>query len=127
MKRLGPIFFLFMVLTACHREKVQIPDNVLNESRMAAVLADLQLAESTLSQSAVDSLDIWRNKVNRSVFLKHGITQAEFDSSFRFYQRHMKLMGGIMDQVIIILSQQQTVLEGERTALQQEEDTLAYQ
>jgi len=36
-------------------------------------------------------------------------------------------MGGIMDQVIIILSQQQTVLEGERTALQQEEDTLTYQ
>lgn len=118
---------LFMVLTACHRGQVQIPDNVLNENRMAAVLADLQLAESTLSQSAVDSLDAWRNQVNRSVFQKHGITQAEFDSSFRFYQQHMKLMGGIMDQVIIILSQQQTVLEGERTALQQEQDTLTDQ
>lgn len=74
--------------TACNSR----PDGVLSEGKMADVLADLTLVESLSgSQAATAGRSDSVAKVYRqSIMAKHGVTEAEFDSTLNWYGHHME-------------------------------------
>lgn len=98
MKRLGlhilPVCIALMIVTAffgsCKDESKKM---VIPEGKMEDVLYDYHLLDGIVRTSNLDSATI-RSYV-AAVFDKHGITQAEFDSSMVYYMRHTEILEGI--------------------------------
>ena len=78
---------LLIILGSCGKQ----PRGVMSINEMADLITDLQLAdsyiESHLSEFPTDSS---RMVVKQSVFMKHGITQEDYDSSLVWYAHNME-------------------------------------
>lgn len=82
------VILLCMLFVAC---KPRTPKGVLSQAKMEEILYDYHLAQSAAEQGG-DDRDKLRYKYAESVFLKHGITRAEFDSSMVWYSAHSDLL-----------------------------------
>lgn len=98
MKRLGlhilPVCIALMIVTAffgsCKDESKKM---VIAEGKMEDVLYDYHLLDGIVRTSNLDSATI--RAYVEAVYEKHGITQAEFDSSMVYYMRHTEILEGI--------------------------------
>lgn len=61
----------------------------LSESKMASLMADLQLAESYSSSDYKYASDSARNVLRLSVLKQHGVTQEEYDRSLQWYGHNL--------------------------------------
>ncbi|MDR1780840.1 MAG: DUF4296 domain-containing protein [Tannerella sp.] len=81
-----------------------IPKGVLNEKKMQAVMTDMQLAEemATLDQTTFRSNEA-KTALYQSVFRKHNVTEAEYDSSIVWYgknlERYMQIYKAASDDI----------------------------
>ena len=83
------------LLLAC---KPALPSGVLSESKMERVLYDYHLAQGMAESVPYEegrSIDQLRYEYQQAVFRKHGITEAEFDSSLVFYCSDLTRMNRI--------------------------------
>lgn len=83
MRRAAFFLLTIMALSAC---KPGIPRGVLSRGKMEDVLFDYHIAQAMADQG--DSAEVRRYAYVLSVFRKHGITEAEFDSSMLWYCAH---------------------------------------
>ncbi len=83
---------LFMV--GC---KPGVPMDVLSESTMEDVIYDYHMAQSIAE--AGDSFEVRRYGYVQAVFRKHGITEAEFDSSMVWYSANAARLKAIYERV----------------------------
>lgn len=75
-----------MMLMACSR----VPKGTIPEKKMQEVLVDMQIAEEMIrTDPAVFPGDGEKKALYRSVFSKHSVTEAEYDSSLVWYGRHL--------------------------------------
>ena len=77
LQKYGIAALTLCLLVACSKT----PDGILSEKEMQAVELDIQLAKAMISvenKQFADSLQ--RAELFQSVFRKHGITQAVYDS-----------------------------------------------
>lgn len=90
-----------LLITACSSNKVDIPNGVLPQDKMADVITDFQLLEAVHKDMGLFGIE--RKKVADTsfviVFNKHDITMAEFDSSYSFYTSHPDLFEEVMNEV----------------------------
>jgi len=73
------------MLTAC---KPKLPSGVISEGKMEKVLYDYHMAQGIAEAAPISedrSVDQMRYEYHQAVFRKHGITQAQFDTSMVFY------------------------------------------
>lgn len=75
-------------LSACS----PVPENILSQKEMRAVLADMQIAEAIINADQ----DTYRDDAKKlalyeSVFNKYHITQAEYDSSLTWYAQNLDI------------------------------------
>jgi hypothetical protein len=70
----------------------RVPDHIISEKKMRAVLYDMQLAEAMV-ETGYETYRTGdeRQTVYDGVFAKHRITQAEYDSSLVWYGENMEL------------------------------------
>lgn len=105
-------FLLFSLFTSCKEETIIIPDYILSQDTMAAVLVDIQLLEAMKVKMGVnDSLS--RDSIliqYARIFKRHHITQEQFENSFDFYKSHPRLLEEIFDETINELSRMQATL-----------------
>lgn len=75
---------LLVLVVSC---KPKLPSHVLSESDMESVLYDYHLAQSMAETSNNGGLSVEerRYELQQAVFRKHGITEADFDSSMVYY------------------------------------------
>lgn len=86
--RIYGILMLICVAASCSR----VPNHILSEKKMRVVLYDMQVAEAIVeTNSETYGTSEKRQAVYDGVFLKHHITQAEYDSSLMWYGQHMDL------------------------------------
>lgn len=94
------LFFSFLFsLSSC---KPSLPSGVLSESKMEQILYDYHMAQALAEVTRFDShqsLDVHRYELQESVLRKHGITQAEFDSSMVYYCSDMERLNTIYNHV----------------------------
>ncbi|MDR2138585.1 MAG: DUF4296 domain-containing protein [Tannerella sp.] len=84
--RWGSLFFVALLLPACSRT----PDGIIPEKKMQEVMVDMQLAEAMISMDAATyPTHAERRALYRSVFGKHQLTEAEYDSSMIWYGKHL--------------------------------------
>lgn len=71
-----------------------VPEGVLGEQQLAEVMADLQFADAIVNESDMRGggqpmNDSTRLGIMQAVLDRHGITQADYDSTLRWYGHHM--------------------------------------
>lgn len=97
-KKLLQIFilsFLFLTMqTSCEHR----PDNVVSKSKMEQLLYDYHLAKSMINQLPFDEKYKSQLYID-AVMKKNGVTQAEFDSSLVWYNRHNSDLKDIYDNL----------------------------
>lgn len=99
MKRNTLIFvacaLLVLLSSAC---KPRIPVGILSESKMEDVLHDYHLAQGAAEQNGGDT-EKNRYLYVQAVFQKHGITEAEFDSSLVWYSAYSHRLQKIYERL----------------------------
>lgn len=93
----GPVWLLLFCLAACSK----VPDGILSEKKMQQVVKDMMIAQSMTSadyKSYPDNQS--KQALYEGVFRKHGITQAEYDSSLVWYGRNLDIYMKVYERVL---------------------------
>lgn len=80
-----------LLLAGCRPE---MPSGVISPSRMEALLYDYHVAQA-MAEESYDSIEELRYVYVQAVFRKHGVTEADFDSSMVWYSAHADYLSGI--------------------------------
>lgn len=79
---------------ACNK----VPDGILSEKKMKDVMIDIHIAEGLIGNDAKTFPDsIRKDALFQSVFKKHNITQAVYDSSLVWYGQNLDILMNIYD------------------------------
>ena len=98
-RSLGFMIVCGCLLAAC---KPSLPSGVMSESKMERVLYDYHLAQGmaeTIPYDGGRSIEQMRYEYQQAVFRKHGITEAEFDSSLVYYCSDLTRMNRIYSRL----------------------------
>lgn len=93
----GPLWLWVFCFAACSK----VPDEILSEKKMQQVVKDMMIAQSMTSadhQSYPDNES--KQALYEGVFRKHGITQAEYDSSLVWYGRNLDIYMKVYERVL---------------------------
>lgn len=97
MKKLVYLIIAFFVLAACSHD----PDFVIGEKDMVDLLVDVHKAEAVIESNYGDyNSKADKKKLREAVFLKHGITQEQFDTNLVWYGHHIEDYMKIYEQVV---------------------------
>ena len=100
---IGGVFAILLGLSACSK----VPDGILSEREMQQVLHDVLVAEA---MAGIDyetyRTDTMKVALYQSVFRKHGIDQAKYDSSLIWYGRNLDIYIKVYDRVVADLNRQ---------------------
>lgn len=104
--RLSPLFLLLALLVgsaviSCSRR----PSMVLGQEDMAQLMADLHEAEGVVDQNySAYRTDSSKRQLRQAVYVKHGVTQAQVDSSLAWYGYNIERYSKVYDRVLEILN-----------------------
>lgn len=87
MKRILPFILLLMLAIAACDDR---PNDVLSRGKMEDVLYDYHLMQGIIDQLPSEERTEKAQDYINAVYEKHGITEAQFDSSVVYYNRHTK-------------------------------------
>ena len=104
------LFFILVLvgIVACDKDV----DGILSHGKMEDVLYDYHLAQGMLEQLPAEEREKMNQAYIDAVFEKHGITEADFDSSLVWYNRHAKKLNDIYKNI-----QERLENENQRLAL----------
>lgn len=91
----GALLLLVWGLTAC---EVKRPSEVLPDSKMEAVLYDYHLAKA-VGEEYSRGENYKKALFIESVYRKHGITEADFDTTMVWYARHPDALAKVYERV----------------------------
>ncbi len=104
------VVFAVLSIVGC---KPGIPDKYLQPDEMADILYDYHLAEGIANGSMQDTRDTIALRTFRaSILRKHGVSQADFDSSLVYYTRHTKLLEDIYTKLVDRFNSESVALGG---------------
>ena len=105
---------ILIVLGSC-KKRDKVPDGYPNRHEMAVIIADLLVAESTMSNDH----DYYKFREQRSggfykyVLSKHNLTKEKFDTILNWYSLHPRTYQEVYDEVIAILTERDAKLKSD--------------
>ncbi|MFT4681277.1 MAG: hypothetical protein ACI9FU_000975 [Granulosicoccus sp.] len=102
MKYLSLILLLGLVACGGGKPVEEIPANVISKEAMVPLLVDMQLIEGANSSKFFQG-DTGKTNyalIYTTIFEKHEVEKAQFDSSMAYYTLHSGVLEVIYDQVI---------------------------
>lgn len=117
------IVVVLALTCACRR----VPDGVLDDEKMAHVLADLELADVIMNHSGgMLTIDSVKREVRRQVLRDLDVTPEQLDASMRFYGEDLKRYGEICDRAIEITEKRvEEAKKADAISLQANRDMIA--
>lgn len=107
LHRYGVILLIGAFVAGCSK----VPDGILSEKQMQAVQVDMQLAQAMVNMNAKAFPDDARKEaLYQSIFRKHRITQAVYDSSLVWYGRNLDIYMKVYERVLKDLDERQKAL-----------------
>lgn len=107
LRTFGVSLMTLALLSACSR----VPDGILSEKEMQRVMTDMLIAESMVNVDYNNyKTDSLKMALYESVFRKHSITQAVYDSSLVWYGRNLDTYMKVYDRVLADLNNRITDL-----------------
>lgn len=95
---------LTILISAGMQSCNDVPQGVIPQEQMAALLADLHKGEAVVdANSQTMSGDSVRRAFRQAIYAKHGYTTAQVDSSMRWYGFHMDKYVEVYDRTLEIL------------------------
>lgn len=96
-----------------------VPDYVIEQEKFTDILTDFQKAESIirLGYHRYQDSVLPNDSVYYSVFRKHDITKAAFDSNYNYYANQPKIFEKMYDEVIVNLSESSAELVNDKKEL----------
>ena len=123
MNSIVKILLLFIALSSCSGsgDGLKVPEDVIPRDSMISALVDMHLIEGAkIGQKVMgDTLKI--NTYYAKLYSKYGVSEKEFEKSFRFYSEHPGEMNKMYQEVIERLNKIQQ--EPPRTPLVEKTDT----
>jgi len=83
------VLIVSIVGAACGRK---VPENVLPQRQMGAMLLDMHLADGRLASMVADSARMYRDAYYDAIFNRYGIDSTTFERSIEFYSTRPELM-----------------------------------
>ena len=80
------VLFVFSMLQAC---KPSVPSKYIQPGDLEDILYDYHIAQALATTDRMSNYDFERTKYFLAVLKKHGVTQADFDSSMVYYYSHL--------------------------------------
>ena len=96
----NPIWIIWLVLclSACGS---RTPDYVISEKDMEDLLVDIHKSEAVIeSNYNIYNNNADKKKIREAVFLRHGVTQEQFDTTLVWYGHHIETYMKIYDRVV---------------------------
>lgn len=104
MNRKKAAIILSLALLALAPACSKVPSGIIPPHEMARLMADVHTGEAVVDNyRRIFNTDSMRQAMKQSVYMKHGYTTAEVDSSLAWYGRHIKLYMDVYDETIEIL------------------------
>ncbi len=108
-KILFPVFLL-SVLTSCYhevKEKVAIPEKLLSEDSLIAVLTEVQLANGAITYKRIShkKAENEKEKYYAYIYTKYHLTPKQLKQNIDYYNTNPDKMIAIYDKVLARLSQ----------------------
>ena len=94
-------------LIAC---KPSVPKEVIQPGDMEDILYDYHIAQALATEERSDNMNFERTKYFLAVLEKHGVTQADFDSSMVYYYGHLDRLKDVYLEVNERLSDEAKIL-----------------
>lgn len=111
MRNKGRIYWFFFMAMSLAIACSKVPDGILSEKEMQTVMTDMLLAEAMIGTDYKQfKEDAAKEALYQSVFRKHGITQADYDSSLVWYGRNLDIYMKVYERVLADLNKQMTEL-----------------
>lgn len=112
MKKLFCILFCLSLL-GCQRQNDKKPENLIPESKLVPILADIHMAEALIETNVIypDTALMVFTKEQREIFKKYGVTQGEFKKTYRYYLRNLTAMDALYESVVDTLSLRETKIQ----------------
>ena len=109
MRNYSSILLLVFVLISCS-EKKEIPKDLIPEDKMALIITDLELLESTynLRLIRVTDRDERMDRYNAEIMSHYGITAQQFETSYNYYEKDPVYLEAIYEKVFERLEKMQT-------------------
>lgn len=98
------------LITACSRQKEEIPSDIMPQDKMIKVLSDVHYTEATIQLRNLNYSDSTRKIAYgyyKEIFQKHQITPEQFKESFDWYKKHPEIMNEMYKEVLTHLSEEQ--------------------
>ncbi len=96
---------LTVLLTACNG----VPDRIIQPENMARLMADIHTGEAVVDMNRREyETDSAKQAFKQSIYVRHGVTSAEVDSSMAWYGRNITRYMDVYDRTIEILEQRLT-------------------
>lgn len=94
------LFILIMVLTVLHGCSSR-PAGGISQRKMVDLMVDLHRAEAVIDMNSTQfNSDSLKMAMRQSVLMKHGVTQAQFDTTLVWYGHHAKQYDELYKDVI---------------------------
>ena len=90
------VMFVLSMLQAC---KPSVPGKYIQPGDLEDILYDYHLAQALATSDPMSNYDFERTKYFLAVLKKHGVTQADFDSSMVYYYSHLDRLKPIYMEV----------------------------
>ena len=99
MKHSLYVLFLLFALSTLLACKPTVPSKYIQPGDMEDLLYDYHVAQALASVDPMANYDFERTKYFMAVLKKHGVTQADFDSSMVYYYGHLDRLKPIYQEV----------------------------
>jgi Domain of unknown function (DUF4296) len=83
----------------------------MSEDKLATLLSDLHMAEAYVETEAEPIRDSLAKMYTAQIFKKHGVTEAEFDTTMGWLARRPKLMEMIYKKVTFRVEKRDSLLQ----------------
>ncbi|NQT76823.1 MAG: DUF4296 domain-containing protein [Bacteroidetes bacterium] len=119
MKKAGFLFILILLLSSCYNthdgNKIPKPDNLIGKDKLVLVIADMEIAESTIreKQNLGQEIDGLQERFYLAIFQKHEITKEQFENSMAYYKQDLDELNDIYEEVITRLSMMESEVQHE--------------
>ena len=120
------VFTITLLLASCRSQ----PDYVIDKDRMVDLMIDVHKTEAVINLNYSSyPTDEKKRAMRKAVYMRHNITEAEFDSSMIWYGHHLDVYMEIYDEVIKRLKEEDAeikklIAEENVQVLTQEGDTV---
>ncbi len=108
------IFLLSLVIFiyGCQDRTVLIPADILTKEEITPLLADLHVAQASLTIfEYTDTVKFTLRDYQEEILKKRNIPLNKFEASMKFYTNHPELLKEIYEEVVNELSKEQGELE----------------